>query len=149
MKNLIFTTVSLFAMIAIYAYNNPRVDFSKNTDSGIQFHQGNFSAALELAKKEKKLIFLDIYATWCGPCKKLKANTFSNNEVGAFYNKTFINVALDGELGEGLDLSRKYGVKGYPTLLFIDGDGKIVSSASGYHSPAEIISLGKSINGSK
>jgi len=98
---------------------------------------------LGLAKKENKLIFLDVYATWCGPCKKLKSKTFSDKEVGDFYNQTFINVALDGEKGEGLELARKYGVRGYPTLLFIDANGKVVSGTSGYHNPSEFIALGK------
>lgn len=135
------TAVALIFM----AFRYPKVDFGKDSEGGIQFHKGTFDEALQQAKKENKLIFLDIYATWCGPCKKLKANTFSNNEVGVFYNTTFINVALDGENGEGIDLARKYGVKGYPTLLFIDASGKVVSGTSGYHSPSEFLALGKSI----
>lgn len=145
MKNILFISFSLIVVYAVYAINNPQVDFDKNSSEGIKFHKGTWVEVLQIAQKEKKLIFLDIYATWCGPCKKLKANTFSNSEVGNFYNSTFINVALDGENGEGLELARKYGVRGYPTLLFIDAKGKLVSGTSGYHNPSEIIALGESI----
>lgn len=145
MKTVIFIAFSAIVMVAVYAFSNPKVDFKADPKEGIQFHNGTWAEALQIAKKEKKLIFLDVYATWCGPCKKLKANTFSNKEVGVLYNTTFINIALDGENGEGIDLARKYGVKGYPTLLFIDASGKVVSGTSGYHSPSEFLALGKSI----
>lgn len=145
MKNILLTAVGVIAILAVYAFNNPKVNFEKDPEGGIQFHKGTFQQAMEFAEKENKLIFLDIYATWCGPCKKLKSTTFSNKEVGDFYNQTFINIALDGENGEGVELARKYGVRGYPTLLFIDANGKVVGQTAGYHSPSELIGLGKKI----
>lgn len=112
---------------------------------GIQFQHGSWNEALQQAKKENKLIFLDIYATWCGPCKRLKATTFSDKEVGSFYNAHFINMALDGEQGEGALLAGQYGLQGYPTLLFINAEGKIVNAVSGYQTPADLLQLGKSV----
>lgn len=141
------TTIVIIALVAIgiMAFNLKKVDFTKNTLGGILFHQGAFNEALQLAKKENKLVFLDIYATWCGPCKSLKATTFSDSEVGAYYNENFINVALDGEKGEGLELAKKYGITGYPTLLFINSDGVVVSANSGYRNAKELIGLGKAV----
>lgn len=135
----------LIVMGVLAASNSSKNGFAKDHETGIQFHHGSWNKALELAWAENKLIFLDVYATWCGPCKRLKANTFSNEEVGAYYNPNFINVALDGENGEGLRLADKYGVSGYPTLLFIDHTGKVVAATSGYHNPEELIQLGKSV----
>ncbi|GIV26955.1 MAG: hypothetical protein KatS3mg027_0769 [Bacteroidia bacterium] len=110
---------------------------------GIKFYEGKFKDALSLSKKENKLIFLDIYASWCGPCKKLKYKTFSNEEVGKFYNENFINLSLDGEEGEGAILAEKYGVYSYPTLLFLNSEGNVVYAVVGYHNPNEFIELGK------
>ncbi len=143
MKNIISIAITAIVLVAVYAFINPRVDFESDTEGGIQFHNGSWDAALNLAKKENKLIFLDIYATWCGPCKQLKKYTFANTKVGSFYNKNFINVSFNGEVGDGATLAKKYKITGYPTLLFIDGDGNIVSQTAGYHNPDELITLGQ------
>lgn len=145
MKNKIFSAFAVIIMVAVYAFNNPKVDFKTDNKEGIQFHKGTWDEALALAKKENKLIFLDIYATWCGPCKKLKKNTFSNEEVGEFYNSNFINVALDGEQTEGAMLANRYHLTGFPSLLFINSNGKVVLQRGGYQNSGEFIALGKSI----
>lgn len=118
---------------------------SEGAEAGIVFHEGSWEEALQFAKAENKLIFLDVYATWCGPCKRLKANTFPNASVGEFYNANFINVALDGERGEGLELARKYNVRSYPSLLFIDANGEVVGRTAGFHNPERFLELGQAI----
>lgn len=145
MKNYIFFTLGFILFLGIYFYNNPITDFKKDKTEGIQFHRENWSQVLEIAKKENKLIFLDIYATWCGPCKKLKSHTFSDQEVGRFYNQNFINVSLDGEKGEGAILANQFNLKGYPSLYFLDGDGKIILNTGGYLNSGEFLDLGKSV----
>lgn len=145
MKNKIFTALAVIIVVAVYAFNNPKVDFKADSTEGIQFHKGNWNEALELAKKEHKLIFLDIYATWCGSCKKLKKHTFSDEKVGQFYNSNFINVSFDAEQEEGLKLVNQYHLTGYPSLLFIDENGKVVTQSGGYQNTEELITLGKSI----
>ncbi len=146
MKNIIFTVIAIIIFAAVYAFNNPSADFKKDKTNGIQFYRGSWNEALQLAKKENKLIFLDVYATWCGPCKKLKKNSFSNSEVGNFYNANFINVSLDGEQGDGAKLVNQYNLSGYPSLLFIDATGKTVKVTSGYHNSNELLDIGKSIS---
>jgi thiol:disulfide interchange protein len=100
---------------------------------------------MQLAKKENKLIFLDVYATWCGPCKKLKKYTFADKEAGEYFNKHFINVSLDGEQGDGDVVSRRYGVTSYPSLLFIDADGNKLSLSSGYRSSKKLIEYAQTL----
>ena len=105
MKNLIIILL-VFALGAfIYFRNNPKVDFNADSTEGIHFQKSNWQQALDLAKKENKLVFLDIYATWCGPCKQLKKYTFSDKAAGDFFNANFVNMALDGEQEEGATLA--------------------------------------------
>jgi len=141
-KLMYFIIGTLIIGLILSAFKSQKVDYNKDTSEGIQFYKGSWQEALKNAEKENKIIFLDIYATWCGPCKKLKAHTFSDANVGNFYNTNFINVTLDGEKGEGVELAEKYGIKAYPTLLFINSSGKIIFRTAGYHKVEEFNELG-------
>ena len=110
---------------------------------GINFEKGSFKNALEKAKKENKLVFLDAYTTWCGPCKLLEKNVFPKQEVGDFYNKNFINSHVDMEKGEGIELAKKYKIYSYPSLFFINGDGEVVYKTAGYVDAKQFIEMGK------
>jgi thioredoxin-related protein len=110
---------------------------------GIEFFHGSFEEAIELAKKEHKIIFMDAYATWCGPCKRMARDVFTKKEVGDFFNKHFINLKMDMEKGEGPKLASKYKVSAYPTLLFIDEEGEVVNLSKGALPPDRFIALGK------
>ncbi|MFR3851185.1 MAG: thioredoxin family protein, partial [Odoribacter splanchnicus] len=61
--------------------------------------------------------------SWCGPCKMLAKEVFTDPEVAAFFNEKFVNVKVDMEKGEGMELKEQYKVSAYPTLNFIDGNG--------------------------
>ncbi|MBP7821467.1 MAG: thioredoxin family protein [Saprospiraceae bacterium] len=113
---------------------------------GIQFFKGTWEEALALAKTNNKLIFMDAYTTWCGPCKMMSKNIFPDKEVGEYYNKNFINLKMDMEKGEGKMLAAKFTVKAYPTLLFIDPSGEVVHKFTGYQPIEEFIELGKAAN---
>ena len=114
-------------------------------ETGIIFHQGTWNEALQLAKKEGKPIFLDVYASWCGPCKMLKTYTFPNQEVGKFFNANFINVAVDGEKGEGPQLAQKFNLRGYPTLIFVDSNEQVIAQKAGYRNAKKFIELGQQV----
>lgn len=111
---------------------------------GIEFYHGKWSEALERATKEDKLIFVDAYAKWCGPCKRMAAETFTQEKAGAFFNKNFICMKMDMEDSENFDFIDKFPVSSYPTLMFIDGKGKIVKKAVGYQDLPGLLGLGKS-----
>lgn len=87
---------------------------------GVKFETLTFSEAKSKASKEGKILFVDCYTTWCGPCKMLSKNIFPNDTVGTFFNKHFVNLKIDMEKGEGTELGKKFGVTSYPTLLFIN-----------------------------
>ncbi len=112
--------------------------------SSVKFAEKPFSDILAMAKSQKKLVFMDAYTVWCGPCKWMSANIFTNDSVARFYNDNFICTKFDMEKGEGLELRSRYEVKAYPTLLFIDGDGNMIHKRVG--APREIrdyIEMGK------
>lgn len=137
-KLLLFVPVLI--VVALLAAKAP--DKSSSSE-GIQFFEGTWKQAQEKAKKEHKLIFLDIYATWCGPCKLLKKNTFPNKEVGEYFNKNFVNITLDGEKEDGAMLAQKYQIPGYPTLLFINEKGDVVLGYPGYIPADGLLKMGK------
>lgn len=112
---------------------------------GIKFENDTFQNILSKAKKENKLVFLDAFASWCGPCKLLERNVFPQKEVGEFYNKNFINSRFDMEKGEGRDIARKYGINSYPSLLFLNGNGEVVFKGKGYMESYQFLSMGKEV----
>ncbi|MGB1248690.1 MAG: thioredoxin family protein [Chitinophagales bacterium] len=112
-------------------------------EEGIDFFHGTFEEAKALAEEEGKLIFMDAYATWCGPCKRMAANVFPLKSVGDFYNRNFINLKMDMEKGEGKDLAKTYGVSAYPTLIFIDSEGEVVYLTKGARDEAGLLAVGK------
>lgn len=89
-------------------------------------------AALEEAKKAGRPVMADFYADWCGWCKKLDATTYSNPAVQKLA-EGFISVKIDGDKNENLTV--KYRVTGYPTVIFFDSGGNIVMKYPGYLGP--------------
>lgn len=110
---------------------------------GINFEHGDWASVKAKAKKENKIIFIDFYTSWCGPCKMLSKNVFPQKSVGDFYNKHFINYKLDAEKGEGPALAKKYGIKAYPTLIFANANGDFLHQGVGGMQAEALIELGK------
>lgn len=116
-----------------------------NAQDGIDFFHGTWEEAKEKARKEDKVIFVDAYAVWCGPCKRMAKNVFTQKSVGEFYNKYFINMKLDMEKGEGLEFRKKYPVSAFPTLFYIDYDGTIIQKVKGAQTVDNFLKLGQSV----
>jgi thiol:disulfide interchange protein len=129
--------VLLTAALTAASYDAP------NNNEGIRFFEGTWSEAVKKSKEENKPIFLDVYATWCGPCKMLKRNTFSDKGVGEYFNTHFINVSIDGEEEEGRKLMEKFNLRAYPSLLVIDQHETAQVVEAGYKSPNKLIDFGK------
>lgn len=112
---------------------------------GIDFFHGTFEEAKEKAKEENKFIFIDVFTTWCGPCKKLSKTTFKDAEVGAFHNKRFVNVKIDAEKGEGPEIASKFKVSAYPTMIYLDNNGQLVESIRGFQSAEGLLKKSKEL----
>lgn len=143
-KKIHYKPVLTALIIAFLFYGFVEPIENTNTKKGIDFYNGNYQEALQKAKKEKKLVFVYLYANWCGVCKSLKRNTFRDKTVGEFYNEEFISLALNAEKGEGAVIAKNIGLRSYPTLLYLDGgSGRILNQVSGFKNEIELINLGK------
>lgn len=110
---------------------------------GISFFHGSWAEALEEAQKTDKVIFVDAYAKWCGPCKVMAKNVFTQEGVGAYFNENFISIKMDMEEKEGIAFGRKFPVSAYPTLFFISGEGELIKKSVGGKKADGLISLAK------
>lgn len=115
-------------------------------ENGIKFrHDMKWEEVLSEAKKENKLVFVDFYTQWCGPCFNMAKTVFTLPDVGYFYNNNFISVKVDcEEPQQGVALAKKYGVKSYPTYGFIDPvTGELVHRSSSRQSASRFIQTGR------
>lgn len=134
-----FSLISIIVALLVSSFVWTSSTSSRSSDKGIQFENITFEEAIAKAKKENKLIFVDAYAVWCGPCKLMDRTTFRSDKVGEVFNKEFINLKIDMEKGEGIELARKYQVRAYPTLMLINGEGKVVKRMLGALSEAQLL----------
>ena len=100
--------------------------------TGITFFTGSWKDVLAEAKRQNKPVYVDIYTTWCPPCKRMAMEAFPNPKIGAKFNVHFINYQLDAEKGEGAEIAKRYVVSSYPTALYIAPNGALVHRAVGY-----------------
>ncbi len=132
----------IFLFIFLAAFELVKADLIPESATGLHFRKITFSEALQLAKMENKLIFLYLNAPWCGPCIQLKMTTFRSKAVGDEYNPSFINISLNAEKGDGPDLALKYQIRGYPSFLFINSDGKVIYRTNGFFNAKSFTELG-------
>ncbi|MEF9986232.1 MAG: thioredoxin domain-containing protein [Bacteroidales bacterium] len=124
MKKLKSLVLFLFLSVVVFAQQ----------PIGTIFEHGTLAEALAKASKNKKgpkLVFLDCFTTWCGPCKNMSEKIFPMEKVGAFFNSNFVNIKIDMEKGEGPELAKRFNVKAYPTFLILSLDGKEISRVVG------------------
>ncbi|MEO0733282.1 MAG: thioredoxin domain-containing protein [Bacteroidota bacterium] len=120
---------------------------AQDATGGMVFQEKAFDDLLAQAKAEDKIIFIDAYTTWCGPCKMMAAKVFPQEKVGTVYNERFINAKIDMEKGEGPGLAQRYAVQAYPTYLFVDGNGDIVHKGIGYIPADDFLALADAASG--
>ena len=133
-----FVMKYLFSLLLIFG-------FTISYAQGIEFFKGSWEEALVKADQEDKLIFVDAYAKWCGPCKRMAKNVFTQAAVGEYFNSNFINMKLDMEEAESDEFKKSFKVSAYPTLFFIDGKENLVKRAVGGKSVQLLLQLGKDV----
>ncbi|MFK5959403.1 MAG: thioredoxin fold domain-containing protein [Lutibacter sp.] len=117
--------------------------------------------AVEAQKTTPKKIFVDAFTIWCGPCKMLDKNTFHNKDVVEYVNENYYAVKFNAEGNETINfkgvtytnpnfnpntsgrnsshqLSRIFGIRAYPTLLFLDEEANLIAPITGYKTPSQL-----------
>lgn len=131
MKKIMMIVVALLISVVVFS-------------QGIEFQQKPYREVLKMAKKQKKLVFVDVYTSWCGPCKHMAKNIFPEAKAGAFYNTHFLNLQLDAEKSEdGRMVAARFEVTAFPTFLFINGDGELVYRFMGGRTVDQFVNEGE------
>lgn len=120
--------------------------YTAASDFGIKFDSMSLEKAKEEAQKSDKLIFIFAYTDWCGSCNLMNKTSLKGVEVGKLYNENFINLQIDIEKdSEGSEIAQLYGIELYPTLLFLDGNGKLIKQSVGKKTNNQLIAIANSV----
>ena len=137
MKN--YYKIALFLVIALF------MGFKAANADEIAFEKGSFNEILTKAKSQNKIVMIDFITDWCIWCKHLDMRVYNNKEVVDYANAHQVNWKTDAEK-EGKDLAKKYNVTGFPTLVFVDGDGNEIDKIVGFYPAPDFLEMVKKIN---
>ena len=112
-------------------------------------------AGMAEAKKSDKKLLIDVYTDWCGWCKRMDKDVFGNDRVSKYLTQQYVLVKLNAESKEkvnfrgkttsAMELAQAFGVTGYPSIIFLDSNGEIITSLPGYVSADRFIDIVKFI----
>ena len=128
-----FTLPVVIALLCFFVFNPVLAQ------DQIDFDESGYESVLKRSQLEKKPIFYMLYATWCAHCNKMKSEVFTDTLVINYLKKRFIVAAQDAEKGEGLAFKKKFGIRFYPTFLFLDEQGRELYSTSGEFTSSNFI----------
>ncbi len=131
-------TLGILSLLALISFAFT-FSLNKSSESNIQFSAKNFNEVLADAANAEKLVFIDVSTSWCGYCKKMKANTYTDASVINLVNSKYISKSIDAEKGEGIAIAKKYNVRAYPTVLVLNAKGELLKTGEGYLKPNQLI----------
>ena len=97
----------------------------------VKFEDKSTDALREMAVKQQKLVFIDLYATWCPPCRMMEREVFSRKDVGDFMAKYFVAAKYDVDKTTGRELMQRYGEGAIPLYLVFDTKGELLGRIQG------------------
>ena len=108
---------------------------------GIDFFHGSYEEALKKARSENKGIFVDVYTSWCGPCKKMAWEVFTQAGVGDYFNTHFVCLKLDAEKDKEHPFFQHFKATAFPAFFWLNGEGEVWDMHVGYAEPQEFLKL--------
>ena len=128
--------------LAIFAFSCNSTKQVVAVKEGVDFvNSDKLTPILEMAGNNDKLVFVDFYTTWCLPCKLMDEDVFTDKSVSALMNDNFISYKVNAEKDNGPNLALLYQVNVFPTLLFLDENGKVLVRKEGAAYQTEFRSL--------
>ena len=111
----------------------------------LRFVKTDLLKQIESAKAAGKPVFMDFYTDWCGPCRVMDRDVFTDGNLATFFNENFLNLKINAEKGEGVVLAKQFGINGYPTLLFLDMGGVEAQRVVGIATASKLMKIGRRI----
>lgn len=140
MKITHFIVLVALSMLVHLSLNGQKIEFTEIKS------EDDWRNLLTRADSLNKPVFLDIYATWCGPCKQMDNIVFSDPDVALYYNGNFVNSKIDGESEFGVVLAREFGLRGYPTMYYLASDSFLYTNLVGFRPANFFLEYGKKVD---
>ena len=127
-----------------YTVRNSAIGIATSeAEAAVEWAPGSFAEIMAQAKAADKPVMIDFYATWCGPCKRLTRETYSDAAVVTFTDENLICAKIDVDEEENKTLTEHYMIYNYPTILFVKPDGSEIDRRVGFLPPDEYLQLMK------
>ncbi len=157
MKRKTILILTLFLLtVTLFAFTNV-IQGAEDSEKKAGIAWQTFDKGVELANKEKKMLVLDIYTDWCHWCKVMDKDTYGHPEVVKYARENLIVAKLDAETDEkfkfkegnysGRQLSMMFGVQGFPSTIFMNSAGELITTVSGFIPAERFILILKYLDG--
>lgn len=121
----------LIALVIFSSFSS----FPNNVEPGVSFYKGSYDNMLREARKQKKGIILDFWASWCGPCKKMDMETFSDPALAKYIANNYIIYKVDIDTFDGMEITDKFAVESFPSMLILNHKAKPLEKLKGFYPP--------------
>lgn len=128
-----------------------KLDMKSSHNEGEKINWYSFTEGIAKAKKENKYVFIDFYTDWCGYCKKLDKETYSNEKVYKYMNDKFVPIKVNAESDEKVifdgkpitkaELARSFSVASYPSMFFMETEKKSIGQLPGFVSAKDFLTI--------
>lgn len=108
-------------------------------EAQVKWVEGSTDKVRELAVKADKLVFIDLYADWCGPCRMMEERVFKREDVGDYFDRHFVAAKYNVDRPTGRALMQRYGRGSIPFYLILNTDGELLGTILGAYPTEEFL----------